>query len=272
MLSATPRTVALPLHVAECSDPHAQSGLPCGEPALALRQVQQLAQLYRLEATVKGRDLSLNVMESGGKAGVYGIGTPAQFERGGELYFLASPVLNFISQVADGAYFTATPRLTLHSQQATLDMGPLAQDQLRNFFSNLSLDVVQQLVPSAFEQQQSCDGNCLSPGITSVIWVEQPQRLRTGLEAGEVALIVTTGPQPGQPEKLGFITSVAVVEADGWATFYLPTAPQQWVTDPEGLRLTPANEGHALMVRLTHTPIQQLTEKGIVPPATLTQQ
>ncbi|MFC6591184.1 hypothetical protein ACFP81_03490 [Deinococcus lacus] len=250
-----------------------EPGCGSGEAALSAEQVGTLARLFDLKAEFRpvqegevGPYLDLSVTQS--RLGLNGIGGQPSYVEGEAAYYSAAQVISFIAQVTDGAYLTATPRLTLHTERTALDMGPVSPQRLREFFSaDLPMAVATALLPHILDKPLSCkeENVCNYPGVSTIVWGEQPQRIQTGLAAGEVAVILTAGPRLEPSGDPGVITSVGIVEPGGWATFYLPSAPARLVADPAQITLRPEDAGNALLVRLTNTPLNNL-KAGIVQP------
>ncbi|MDO4262706.1 MAG: hypothetical protein Q4C67_00740 [Deinococcus sp.] len=270
----TPAIIAVPLRMdGGCTA--VQEAQPCTGrygATLSEQQIRALAQLLGLKANFRptesgqpGPYLDLSVTES--RLGINGIGTEPSFVQGGEAYYSASQVLGFIAQVSAGAQFTATPRLTLHTDRATLDMGPLSPQQTRELLSELGWVAAQALLPHFLEQPLTCtqEGECEYPGSMIAVGGDPFQRIQTGLPAGEVALILTAAPQVEPSGHPGVLASVGVVEAGGWAKFsHLPT-PVRLVGDPAKVTLRPQDAGNALLVRLTGVPVSELAQGTVQP-------
>ncbi|WP_261663639.1 hypothetical protein [Deinococcus sp. Marseille-Q6407] len=269
--------VQVPLHFQEgCRGGSDSVVCSSSEAALSAEQVTALAGLFGLavrfrpaQAGEEGPFLDLSVTT--GRIGLTGIGTGPRFKQGGKAYYSASTILGFTAQVTDGAYFTATPQLSLHTGRATLNMGPVSPQRQREFFSGLAASAAGILLQPLLNRPLSCDAPdvCHYPGISTYVWGGHPQRIQTGLPAGEVALLVMTGQGLGPEQTPGIITAASLVQPGGWATFYLPQAPAQLVTDPARITLQPQDAGNALLVRLTGTPLDQLAGRGIVRGAAL---
>ncbi|MFC6591183.1 hypothetical protein ACFP81_03485 [Deinococcus lacus] len=192
-----PVIVPVTLHIQEsCHAAQAPSLCPSGDLALSGEQVQMLAQLFGIKAKFRpvqagevGPQLELSA--SIGWVGSTGTQLSPQYEEGHVSYYSAGDVLAFIARVTPGARFTAVPHFTLQTSRATLDMGAVSPERLRQLFSGFS-HAADKVFP---REALSCDGagSCTYSGITIILLGEQPQRLQTGLKAGEVALLVVGG-------------------------------------------------------------------------------
>lgn len=245
-----------------------QDAVAClsGEPTLSLTQIRSLAKVFganlRTAKPSKTSPDTLNLEFPDSRVGIYGIGLPPMFTLKGESYYSASSILGFLGQNSPSAYYTASPRLQLHTGRATLDMGNLPPDKVKLFFAGLAFSATEALLSETFRSSTPCE-KCDSPGVTSITWSAlPPTRLQTNLAPGEVVMLVTYDPK--NTLKVPYVTATGIVGAGGWVDFPVERRPARMVTDVAQLRPDPLNEGNSLLLRVTHTPLGDLAE-GIVP-------
>lgn len=224
-------TISVPLQLNQtCS----KNGTVCssGEPALALTQIRALAKVFGANATISRPSTTspetLNLEFPVSRVGIYGIGLPASFTLKSESYYTASTILGFLAQNSPSAYFTASPRLQLHTDRMTVDMGAVPAHKVKLFFSGLALSTAEALLPETFRPATPCE-KCDSLGVTSITWSAlPPKRLQTNLAAGEVAMLLTYSPEssPHAP----YVTATGIVGKGGWVSFPVEKLPTRMVT------------------------------------------
>lgn len=263
---SSPTRVALPLHLPkEC--PSQAPACTSGEPALSLAQVRELAKVFKLNVRVtpssKTSPVTLNLNLQNPTAGVFGIGLPPMYVQKGESYYAASSIFGFLGQANAGAYYTAFPRLEFHTARSTIDLGALPPQKLKLFFAGMTYPFAQALLPETFNPKSPCT-HCVVPGIMTMTWSrESPKYFQTDVRPGEVVMLLTYAPRHEADARTPYAASVAIVEPDGKLGVFPSERPTQLVTDPTQLTPTTGNEGNGLLLRMTNTPLDHLTE-GIV--------
>ncbi|RTR25341.1 hypothetical protein [Deinococcus radiophilus] len=244
----------------------------CQENALlALSTVRQLAQAAGMTAAVADETLDGQVyrdaltISTGLHEGTRTIQLPSQLRRDGEVYYSAATVLKSLTEIVPDAYLTPLPRLGMQVSGLNVDFGLATASEAQRFLDDLSFPLVTTLLPEVFEGTAECpdEKTCefVLPTVASPATAQLSRRVQTGLPAGEVVMLVMPEPKDGG----GYYVATAPVQAGGWAELRVREQPQQFVTDTAAVLAKPENLGHALLVRMTNTPLNDLAS-GIIQP------
>lgn len=260
-------TLSVPLQLGQ-NCPRNVVACSSGEPALSLAQIRSLAQVFGADISLtkpsKTSPGTLHLAFPSSKVGIYGIGLPPMFNLKGESYYSASSILGFLAQSSPNAYYTASPRLQLHADRVTVDMGAVPAEKIKLFFSGLAFSLAEELLPETFRPAMPCQ-KCDTSGVTSITWsASPPARLQTSLAPGEVVMLLIYNPSFFKERNAPYITATGIVGTGGWVSLPVEKLPARMVTDLTQLRPDPLHEGNGVLLRVTNTPLGDLS-KGLVP-------
>jgi hypothetical protein len=194
----------------------------------------------------------------------------SDFEQGGQIYIHASALLTA------ALHGVNTPDLRLYGyDNPVVDFGSFrlqvgsstAPATGASFYTSPAMRLFWISALLAPAESQGWSGSIYLSGPTDVL---ARHTVKTKLHPGEVVLLALRT-DTSTPDHVGaFVTDVAPVEEGGLVTFKIPQAKIRFIFNPTQLGPEPSGGRiNALLVRVTHTPLNNL-KSGIVVPAQAT--